>query len=131
MAVPAMTIDGDVVAAHSYWTDDGSRIVTEATVLTPDGQQVVVSQLGGSVDGIAQISWPGPAPLVVVMTVAVAAHRDFDLAQREHVVLDSVKVMAYPPSYVRTGPTKQGNYLKWESACVFVTVDEAGTSAIS
>jgi hypothetical protein len=126
-----MTIDGDVVAAHSYWTGDGSRIVTEATVLTPDGQQVVVSQLGGSVDGVAQISWPGPPPLVVGMKVAVAAHRDVDLSQREHVVLDSVKVMAYPPNYVRTGPTKDGQYLKWESGCVFVTIDAAGTTAIN
>jgi hypothetical protein len=126
-----MIIDGDVVAAHSYWTGDGSRIVTEATVLTPDGQQVVVSQLGGSVDGIAQISWPGPAPLVVGMKVAVAAHRDVDLSQREHVVLDSVKVMAYPPNYVRTGPTKDGKFLKWESGCVFITIDEAGTTAIN
>jgi len=130
MAVPAMTIDGDVVATHSYWTQDGSRIVTEATVLTPDGDEVVVSQLGGSVDGIGQISWPGPPPLIVGMRVAVAAHRDVDLSQREHVVLDSAKVLAYPPSYVRTGPTKAGHYLKWESGCVFITVDDAGTTAI-
>src|SRR5678815_2257956 len=87
MAVPAMTIDGDVVAVYSHWTADGSRIVTEATVLTPDGEEVVVSQLGGSVDGIGQISWPGPPPLVVGMRVAVAAHSDVDLSQREHVVL--------------------------------------------
>src|SRR5687767_12003755 len=130
MAVPAMIIDGDVVAAHSRWTSDGSRIVTEATVLTPDGQQVVVSQLGGSVDGIGQISWPGPPPLVVGMKVAVAAHRDVDLSQREHIVLDSVKVLAYPPNYVRTGPTKNGKFLKWESGCVFITLDAGGTTAI-
>jgi len=126
-----MTIDGDVVAIHSYWTQDGSRIVTEATVLTPDGDEVLVSQLGGTVDGIGQISWPGPPPLVVGMKVAVAAHRDVDLSQREHVVLDSVKVLDYPPSYVRTGPTKAGKYLKWESGCVFVTIDDAGTTAIN
>jgi MYXO-CTERM domain-containing protein len=126
-----MTIDGDVVATYSHWTDDGARIVTEVTVRTPDGQQVVVSQPGGTVDGIGQISWPGPEPLVVGMRVAVAAHRDVDLSQREHVVLDSVKVMAYPPNYVRTGPTDRGNYLKWESGCVFVTVDSPGTAAIT
>ena len=131
MAVPAMTIDGDVVAVYSHWTADGSRIVTEATVLTPDGEEVVVSQLGGSVDGIGQISWPGPPPLVVGMRVAVAAHSDVDLSQREHVVLDSVKVMDYPPGYVRTGPTKNGKYLKWESGCAFVTIDDAGTTAIN
>lgn len=130
MSLPAMTIDGDVVAVHSYWTDDGSRIVTEATVRTPDGTDVVVSQLGGSVGGIGMIQMPGPELLVLGMTVALAAHRDVDLAQREHVVLDSVKVFAYPPNFVRTGPTKAGRSLYWESGCVFVTVDAAGTTAI-
>jgi MYXO-CTERM domain-containing protein len=126
-----MTIDGDVVAVHSHWTSDGSRIVTEATVLTPDGQEVVVSQLGGSVDGIGQISWPGPAPLELGMRVAVAAHRDVDLEQREHILLDSVKVLDYPPGYVRTGPTKAGRYLYWESGCVFVSVADEGTTEIN
>lgn len=125
-----MTIDGDVVAVHSHWVSDGSRIVTEATVLTPDGTEVVVSQLGGSVDGIGQISWPGPPPLELGMRVAVAAHRDVDLEQREHVLLDSVKVLDYPPGFVRTGPTKAGKYLFWESGCVFVSVGAEGTTAI-
>jgi hypothetical protein len=130
MALPAMTIDGDVIAAHSYWTDDGSRIVTEATVRTDDGQSVVVSQLGGTVDGIGMITMPGPAVLEPGMRVAVAAHEDVDLASRAHVVLDSVKVLAYPPDYVRSGPTRGGHSLHWESGCVFVTIDDAGTVAI-
>jgi hypothetical protein len=53
-----------------------------------------------------------------------------DAQQREQIVLDSAKVLAYPPNYVRTGPTDRGNYLYWESGCVFVTVDSAGTTAI-
>jgi MYXO-CTERM domain-containing protein len=64
------------------------------------------------------------------MRVAIAAHRGVDLTNNEHVMLDSVKVLAYPPGFVRTGPTKAGNYLYWESGCVFITVDEAGTTAI-
>jgi hypothetical protein len=130
MAPPVMTIDGDVVAVYSHWTSDGSRIVTEATVRTADGQDVIVSQLGGTVDGIGMITMPGPAPLVLGMKVAVAAHRDVDLSQQEHILLDSVKVYDYPPSYVRTGPTRAGHSLYWESGCVFVTVDAAGTTAI-
>ena len=59
-------------------------VITEATVRTLDGD-VVVSQLGGSVGGLAMRSYPGPEPLVTDMRVAVAAHRDRDLAQREHV----------------------------------------------
>lgn len=130
MALPVMTIDGDVVAVHSHWTADGSRIVTEATVRTAEGEDVVVSQLGGSVDGIGMISMPGPEMLVLGMTVALAAHRDVDLARQEHVVLDSVKVFAYPSGFVRTGPTQAGHSLYWESGCVFVTVDTTGTTAL-
>ena len=128
---PVMTIEGDVVAAESHWTSDGSRIVTDATVRTPDGGAVVVSQLGGTVDGIGMRQMPGPELLVVGMTVAVAAHRDVDLAQQPHVVLDSAKVIAYPAGFVRTGPTKAGKYLYWESGCVYVTPDAAGTTAIA
>jgi MYXO-CTERM domain-containing protein len=65
------------------------------------------------------------------MTVSLAAHRAVDGAQRTHVVLDDAKVRAYPPGFVRTGPTKAGRYLYWESGCVYVTVDEPGTTAIS
>lgn len=124
-----MTVEGEVVATRSRWTSDRSRIVTEATVRTPAGD-VVVSQLGGSVDGLGMRTFPGPELLVPGMRVAVAAHRDRDLAQREHVVVDGVKVLAVPPDYVRTGPTKAGNYLYWESSCVLVTVDVAGTKEL-
>ncbi|TMQ16429.1 MAG: hypothetical protein E6J90_23850 [Deltaproteobacteria bacterium] len=129
MPVPVMFIDGDVIEAHSHWTEDHAAIVTEATVHTPDGD-VVVSQLGGSVDGLGMIQMPGPALLEPGMHVSVAAHEDLDLSLREHVVLDSVKVTAYPSGYVRTGPTKAGHSLYWQSRSVSVTVDAAGTAEI-
>jgi hypothetical protein len=125
-----MIIEGDVIAAHSYWTDDRSRIVTEATVHTPDGQDIVVSQLGGSAEGFGMIQFPGTVILEPGMQVAVAAHTDTDLAQQSHVVLDSVKIIAYPPAFVRTGPTKAGHYLYWENHTVPVTIDSAGTTAV-
>ncbi|HEY0478730.1 MAG TPA: hypothetical protein VGD37_14530 [Kofleriaceae bacterium] len=130
MAVPILIIDGDVVAVHSYWNDDRSAIATDATVRTADGSEVVVNQVGGSVDGIGMTTFPAPAILEVGMHVAVAAHKDVDLSQHEHVVLDSVRVLSYPAGYVRTGPTKAGHPLRWASGCAFVTVDDAGTTAI-
>jgi hypothetical protein len=130
MGLPVvMSIEGDVTAAHSYWTQDGSRIVTEATVHTPDGD-VTVSQLGGSADGYGMIQFPSQAVLELGMHVAVDAHHALDPAQTDHIAVDAVKVMAYPPGYVRTGPTKAGHYLYWESGCIFVTLDSAGTKAI-
>lgn len=129
MAVPVMIIDGDVVATHSYWTDDGARIMTDATVQTSDGQQVIVTQFGGVVDGIGMRIMSGPDVMEPGMHVAVAAHKDLDLSQIEHVVLDTMKVAAYPPNYVRTtGPNQEKLY--WESGCSMVTIDAAGTTAI-
>jgi len=124
-----MTVEGEVTATASRWTRDGSRIVTDATVRT-DAGDVVVSQLGGSVDGLGMRTFPGPELLVPGMRVAVAAHADLDLAQRTHVVVDRVRVLAMPPGYVRTGPTKAGNPLYWESGCIFVTADSDGTKQL-
>lgn len=131
MALPVMTIEGDVIAAHSYWTDDHAAIVTEATVHTADGD-VVVSQLGGSVDGIGMRQFPSPPILETGMKVSVAAHHSMDALQRDHVVVDDAQVMSSPLSahYVRTGPTKAGHYLYWEANCIEITVDAAGTKAI-
>ncbi len=125
-----MAVEGEVIAATSRWTSDGSRIVTEATVRTPDGD-VTVSQLGGSVDGLAMRTFPGPAIMMPGMRVAVTAHPALDLAQRTHVVVDGVRVLAEAPGFVRTGPTASGKYLYWESGCVYVTVDAEGTKEIA
>src|SRR4051812_25127980 len=130
MSVP-MIIEGDVVAVHSYWTDDGSRIETDATIHTVDGQDVVVNQFGGTVDGIGMIQMPGERILQPGMHVAVAAHAGMDLAQREHVVLDSAKVMSEAPGFVRTGPTDSGHYLYWPGTSTEVVLDSHGTGALT
>jgi hypothetical protein len=65
------------------------------------------------------------------MRVTLAARQALDLSQNLHVVVEGVKVLAYPPGYVRTGPTKAGHYLYWESGCVFVTVDADGTKEVA
>ncbi|MDX2091150.1 MAG: hypothetical protein SFX73_25040 [Kofleriaceae bacterium] len=128
-AAAPVFVEGVVQETTSRWTEDGDRIVTEATVQTPDGP-VVVSQLGGHVDGLTMRQFPGPEPLLPGMRVAIEAHRAADLSQRVHTLVDDVKVVAWPPGYVRTGPTKAGNYLYWESGCVFVRVDAAGTKQL-
>jgi hypothetical protein len=125
-----MTVTGNVMDVRSRWTADGSRIVTESTIATDTGE-VVVSQLGGSVDGIGMRTFPGPEPLVVGMRVTVAASPTADLSQRVHNVVDGVKVLAWPPNYVRTGPTMAGHYLYWESGCVFITPDAGGTKQVA
>ena len=59
----AATLSGEVIDARGHWTADGSRIVTEATVRTASGD-VVVSQLGGTADGLGMITMPGEQMLV-------------------------------------------------------------------
>jgi MYXO-CTERM domain-containing protein len=124
-----MTVSGTVIDVRSRWTADGDRIITEATVRTDSGD-VTVTQFGGTADGLTMREFPGPTPLVSGMRVDVAARKDYDLSRRMHVVVDNVKVNAYPPGYVRTGPTAAGSYLYWESGCVFITVDTEGTKQI-
>jgi hypothetical protein len=126
---PAQVIEGRVIDAHARWTSDGSRIVTEATVRTPD-RDVVVSQLGGTVGALTMQTFPGPEILAVGMRVAVAVHEAHDLERRAHLVVDSARVLELPPGFVRTGPTRRGNYLYWESGCVIVTPDAAGTGQV-
>jgi MYXO-CTERM domain-containing protein len=124
-----MTVDGWVTDAQSRWTEDHSRIITEATVQTATGP-VVVSQLGGSVDGYGMRTFPGETVLVPGMMVTVGAHDDMDLSGLHHNVVDGVKVLAAPSDFVRSGPTKAGHYLYWESGCIFLTLDSDGTKEI-
>lgn len=125
-----ITVEGTVVETTSRWTSDGARIVTEAVVRAADGAEVTVSQLGGTVDGLTMRTFPGPELLAPGMRVALAAAERPDLSGRIHVAVDSVRVLARPPGFVRTGPTKAGNSLYWESGCVYVTASAEGTSAI-
>ncbi len=129
-AAAPMVIEGQITATRSYWTSDASRIVTSATVQTDTGD-VVVSQLGGTVDGLTMRTMPGPEVLAPGMRVTIAAHPENDLEQRSHVVVDRVKVLALPEGFVRTGPTKAGHSLYWESGCIFVTLDANGTKEIN
>lgn len=125
----SMAIEGVVMETSAKWVGDNDRIVTEAVVRTRDGD-IVVSQLGGHVDGLTMRQFPAPEPLVTGMRVAISAHRAQDLDLRTHVLVDDVRVLELPAGYVRTGPTKAGSSLYWESGCVFVTVDDEGTKEI-
>ncbi|HEY4182031.1 MAG TPA: hypothetical protein VGM90_34545 [Kofleriaceae bacterium] len=122
----AMTVDGTVVEVHSRWVGDHDRIITEATVRTTTGD-VVVSQIGGSAEGFGMRQFPSPPLLAMGMQVALTAHDGTDLSGTTHIAVDAVRVLADPEGFVRTGPTAAGHYLYWESGCVFVTVDSAGT----
>ena len=126
----AAVIDGEVLDARGRWTADGSRIVTDATVRTATGD-VVVSQLGGTADGLTMRTFPALGEILAPgMRVSLAVHADADLARVPYTVVDAVRVMAYPAGFVRTGPTKHGHPLYWESGCILVALDKDGTKEI-
>ncbi|HEY1550931.1 MAG TPA: hypothetical protein VGG28_24050 [Kofleriaceae bacterium] len=127
----ASTIEGDVTDVQSRWTADHSRIVTESVVMTAAGP-VTVSQLGGSVDGYGMISMPGDPLLQLGAHAVIASHVATDLLGVEHVVVDHAAMSGLAqPAFVRTGPTKSGHYLYWESGCIFATPDADGTKEIA
>lgn len=132
--MPAL-VSGDVIAADSHWVADGSRIVTEARVQAPDGSVVVVSQLGGTVDGLTMrqfVAGHEAMPVLEVgMRVELTVHDAPDLGGHVHTVIDTAKNLSPHPLYVRTGPTKAGHFLKWASGCAFLTLDSEGTKAVS
>src|SRR5438105_1136464 len=130
----ALAISGEIVSVDSHWTGDGSRIVSDVTVRTQTGD-LVVSQLGGTADGLTMRVFDDLPLLRPGMLVQLTAHDAADLSQRMHTVLDAAEIDFDPTSenlgFVRTGPTKAGHYLYWESGCVFLTADSAGTTAVT
>jgi len=133
-APPKTNVSGVVTQTSSRWTSDGSRIVTEAVVRTDRGD-VTVSQLGGTIGGIAMrafvLGGDGVELLAPGMRVSVLASTLPDRAGRLHNAVEGVKVLEYPAGFVRTGPTAAGGYLYWESGCVMITPDADGTSEIA
>src|SRR5689334_14934904 len=106
-------VTGDVVAATSRWTADGSRIVTEATIRAADGRLTTVTQLGGKVGTLSMRTIPGSPVLATGMTVQTIV-RDATTARGAHALaVEEVDILR--DDFVRTGPTPDGHYLYWAS----------------
>jgi hypothetical protein len=133
LVVLALAITGEVTSVDSHWTGDGSRIVSDITLRTATGD-IVVSQLGGTADGLTMQVFDDQPLLRPGMLVKLDMHSGMDLARVSHNVIDDVEVTFDPqssPGFVRTGPTKAGHYLYWESGCIFLTPDQTGTIAVA
>jgi len=129
-------IDGEVVRVDSRWSASGDRIVSETTVRADDGREVVMLQLGGSVDGIGMrvTHMPG-VPRVgerVHATYSRAVNRRGVAVNRLETltkdVVQSARGGAIDPRYVNTRTGDSGAKLYWASGCVFIAYDAAGTS---
>ncbi|MCG8424678.1 MAG: hypothetical protein MJE77_42855 [Proteobacteria bacterium] len=147
----ASTLKGEVVSSRSYWS--GGRIVTESVVRNRGGGDVTVSQMGGTVDGIGMVQFPGQPVLAPgdIAELTVAASRSGLTEKRASALARPVlQVLALnranpgpaaknlslpgdetpPLDFVRT-TNDNGAPLRWSSGCVFLTLDSAGTSQIA
>ncbi|MCE9573946.1 MAG: hypothetical protein K8W52_12425 [Deltaproteobacteria bacterium] len=126
------TLEGDVVAARGRWTEDGLRIVTDATIRTSDGTEVDVLAAGGAADGFGQITYPGTPWLEPGLHVNITGHRDTTRRGRSVLVVDDATIAtgggAAP--FVREGPVAD-HYLYWASGCIILNYDSAGTAEVA
>lgn len=131
----AGTVRGRVVDVHSRWTATGDRIVSDVTVATDDGRRVTWTQAGGRAGGIGM--WqshvpPLPAVGDRVTAEVVAARTGGGEATRvaRAVTIDAPALPAGAIGFVNTRTHNSGAPLHWASGCVFLAMDERGTSQI-
>ncbi len=125
-------VTGEVIRADGRWTADGSRIVTDATVRTIDGEVLVVSQLGGHAGGYTMVVWHGQPALEPGLRVRLALapdpRRPGAAWLADDVVVEDATRAA--PA-VRTTTRKSGRPLAWAKSCVEVTRARDGTSGLA
>ena len=123
----ARIVEGEVVASASSWTPGGS-IVTESTIRTADGTDVLVHQLGGTVDKIGMRVIHGAPPLSRGDYVAIElVEPQSESGRRKSVRKLTTPTLRLP--FVRTTNATNAA-LRWAKSCAFVTYDAAGTTQV-
>jgi hypothetical protein len=145
----ASGVTGIVTAARSRWSERGDRIFTDVDIRLADGSVITVRQPGGTVGDIGMVQFPGPPLLragdeVEARVAAVrgvwsvveitALARYGEIGAPESVTpsggVRSLGRAPIPMEYVRT-TTDEGAPLYWESGCVYLAFDKAGTSHVA
>ena len=136
-------LTGQVVSATSRWARGGTAIVTESVLRLDDGGEVTVRQLGGSVDGIAMVTLPGPAVLEAGDRVSAEVALARDLSGRESRLIQRLWQAPEPGTsgssatgggrmpFVQTVATRTREPLAWESGCAIVTFHADGTTHVA
>lgn len=130
-AADSQWFTADVVRTAGRWTADRRQIVTDATLRTTDGRELVVSQLGGTAGGYTQIVWHGQPALERGMRVRIEAHPPS--SGRGAWIADDVIVersLGTVAPFVRTVTKKSGRPLYWAKSCIELRRAAAGTSAV-
>ncbi|MCG8422611.1 MAG: hypothetical protein MJE77_32245 [Proteobacteria bacterium] len=131
-----VVMEGEVTAVRAKWTSDGSAIMTEATVVQPDGSSAAIHQLGGTVDGVGMLVSHHPPLLGVGQQVRFAAvpgqARNYVL--REILAAPGSVFAADEPGTAKYGVnrTKQtGTPLAWASGCIHLSYHSAGVTHLA
>ena len=135
-------LTGQVLSARSRWARGGTAIVTESVLRLDGGGEVTVRQLGGSVDGIAMVTIPGPAVLEAGDRVSAEVALARDLSGRESRLIQRLWLAPEPGTsgpgatgggrmpFVQTVATRTRAPLAWESSCAIVTFHADGTTHV-
>ncbi len=130
---------GVVVSSQARFTADGTQIVTESVVEQTDGSRTTLTQRGGETSGYGMLV-NGAPPLLRqgdhVELRARSSQTRRGAPGHTIVAIDRLAPAATPRgegfhplhSRILTRETQAPTY--WASGCIFVTLDEAGTTQI-
>ena len=132
-------VDGSVVASQSFWR--AGRIITRSQVRADDGTEVTFEQIGGSVDEISMIQFPGQAvPMAGDRVSLLVAENTPASGQRAVEMIDVLYIAerADPgqaaddltAKFVRT-TNSWSVPLFWKNSCIFIAYNSAGTSHLA
>ncbi len=128
---PATTVEGEVIDVTSRWTAAGDRIVSDVTVRRDDGSEVVLFQLGGTVNGIGMTTWHAPVTPLVGERVIADYSEARTLSGRAVNRVDTMTQLATGADrafFVNTRTRQSREPLHWASGCAFIAFHEDGTS---
>lgn len=131
--------EGEIVSSHSRWGYGQSAIVTESVLQRLDGSQVVIHQLGGSVEGLSMRVSHHPAVLQVGDRVAIDTTSGQSLSGKRFVQLNEIRSRHSPTlgdkyessrDFVRAANTNN-TAIFWLSGCAFINTATEGSQDIA
>lgn len=132
-------ITGVVVEQESDEVERGTQVITRSTLELADGSRQVVSQRGGRASIFSSVVYGAPSLLQPGEEVTVRVRDSRDLRGHVHAVVSSILERQGPPApnapplferYVQTLTKQKNAPIFWNSSCVFLTLNAAGSRNI-
>ncbi len=139
-ADPAInTHEGSIISSRSRWGYDHNAIVTESVLLRADGSEVVIHQLGGSIDGLSMRVSHHPALLRVGERVQIDSAVGQSLRGKRFHQLERIRSRHSDPNQPKENSTQEfvraanadNTPIFWKSGCAFVNTAVEGSTQIA